>query len=82
MDVDEIAALLVTTHEAVIQALAPMRMRKLNPSRATLNATLAARDFAVANRFGDEPMWKIVDRLFFELAALRAENFVLRAMKG
>jgi len=70
------------SEEAVIQALAPMRMRNTRASRGTLNVTLATLDFVKSQSLPNEAIWKTVGRLLTELVMLRAELITLRAMKG
>jgi hypothetical protein len=49
-----------------------MRTRNRARSRATLNVTLAAREFVVSEANDGEGMWATVDRLLGELSLRRA----------
>jgi hypothetical protein len=80
-EVEAIAANLSVSVEAVLQALAPMRMHNPAASRATLNVTLATHDFVMHQRLGNEPVWSTTGRLLTELVMLRAEVIVLRARR-
>ena len=81
-EVDWIALHIGTTEEAILQALAPMRMPNVAASRSTLNVTTASHEFIMSQRLGGEPIWKTTGRLLTELAMLRAEVLTLRAMKS
>jgi hypothetical protein len=70
-EVGDIATRLGVKEEQVKQALATMRTRKPKPSRRSLNVTLAAHRFVVAEAEPGEPCWETVDRLFGELALRR-----------
>lgn len=59
--------------EEVEKALVQMRSRRPETTRGTLNVTLAAHRFVLAERQGDEPLWQTMDRLVDELIRLRAE---------
>ena len=50
-----------------------MRSRRPETTRGTLNVTLAAHRFVLAERLGEEPLWQTVDRLVDELIRRRAE---------
>jgi hypothetical protein len=71
-DIDAIAQLLVADEDSVRQALEAMRTPTPNPSRKTLNVTVAAQAFVVAEATPDEPYWQTVDRLFEELTFRRS----------
>ena len=58
--------------EEVEKALVQMRSPRPETTRGTLNVTLAAHRFIMAERVGDEPMWQTMDRLVDELLRLRA----------
>jgi hypothetical protein len=57
--------------EEVEKALVQMRSRRPETTRGTLNVTLAAHRFVMAERQGDEPLWQTMDRLVDELIRLR-----------
>jgi hypothetical protein len=57
--------------EEVEKALVQMRSRRPESTRGTLNVTLAAHRFVMAERQGDEPLWQTMDRIFDELIRLR-----------
>jgi transcriptional regulator len=67
MKVSTIAEYMETTKEVVDRALLAMRTPKEDRSRGTLNVTLAAREFVMANRKAGEPVHVTVDRLLGEL---------------
>ncbi len=58
--------------EEVEKALVQMRSPRPETTRGTLNVTLAAHRFVLAERRGDEPLWQTMDRLLDELIRLRA----------
>lgn len=58
--------------EEIEKALVQMRSPRPETTRGTLNVTLAAHRFIMAERVGDEPMWQTMDRLVDELIRLRA----------
>ena len=60
--------------EEVEKALVQMRSARPETTRGTLNVTLAAHKVFLAERVGDEPLWKTVDRIVGELLRLRAEK--------
>jgi hypothetical protein len=70
---EQIAAALAMPLEEVEKALVQMRSPRPETTRGTLNVTLAAHRFVMAERRGDEPMWQTMDRLIDELLRLRAE---------
>ncbi len=70
---EQIAASFGTPVEEVEKALVQMRSPRPETTRGTLNVTLAAHRFIMAERRGDEPMWQTMDRLIDELLRLRAE---------
>lgn len=70
---EEIAAHFGVALEEVEKALVQMRSPRPETTRGTLNVTLAAHRFVMAERRGDEPVWQTVDRLLDELIHLRAE---------
>jgi hypothetical protein len=57
--------------EEVEKALVQMRSPRPESTRGTLNVTLAAHRFVLAERQGDEPLWQTMDRLVDELIRLR-----------
>ncbi|RAI60821.1 hypothetical protein [Roseicella frigidaeris] len=57
--------------EEVEKALVQMRSRRPESTRGTLNVTLAAHRFVLAERQGEEPLWQTMDRLVDELIRLR-----------
>lgn len=77
----EIAVQLDVEEDAVLQALAPMRMPNSAASRCSLNVTVATADFVKYQRLPNEPIWETTGRLFMELVTLRTEAFVSQAMK-
>ena len=56
----------------VEKALVQMRSRRPETTRGTLNVTLAAHRLVMAERRGEEPLWRTVDRLLDELLTLRS----------
>ncbi len=58
----------------VEKALVQMRSRRPETTRGTLNVTLAAHRLVMAERRGDEPLWRTMDRLLDELLRLRAQT--------
>ena len=60
--------------EEVEKALLQMRNPRPETTRGTLNVTLAAHRFVMAERQGDEPLWQTMDRLVDELMRRRAET--------
>jgi hypothetical protein len=69
--VEDIAKRLNADDDSVRQALAAMRTPTPNPSRKTLNVTVAAQEFVAAEALPGEPYWQTVDRLFAELTSRR-----------
>ncbi|MDO9710265.1 hypothetical protein [Paracraurococcus lichenis] len=59
--------------EEVEKALVQMRSPRPESTRGTLNVTLAAHRFVMAERQGEEPLWQTVDRLVDELMRLRQQ---------
>ncbi|WP_207191721.1 hypothetical protein [Paracraurococcus ruber] len=57
--------------EEVEKALVQMRSPRPESTRGTLNVTLAAHRFVLAERQGEEPLWQTMDRLLDELIRLR-----------
>ena len=57
--------------EEVEKALVQMRSPRPESTRGTLNVTLAAHRFVMAERQGEEPLWQTMDRIFDELIRLR-----------
>lgn len=70
-DPEAIAARFGVPLEEVEKALVQMRSRRPETTRGTLNVTLAAHRFVLAERLGEEPLWQTVDRLLDELIRLR-----------
>ena len=58
--------------EEVEKALVQMRSPRPETTRGTLNVTLAAHRFVMAERQGEEPLWQTMDRMLDELIRLRA----------
>ncbi len=71
---EQIANALGVALEEVEKALVQMRSPRPETTRGTLNITLAAHRVFLAERIGDEPLWKTVDRVIGELLQLRAEK--------
>jgi hypothetical protein len=71
---ETIAATLGAALEEVEKALVQMRSPRPETTRGTLNVTLAAHRFVMAERQGDEPVWQTFDRLVDELMRLRARG--------
>lgn len=69
---DAIAARLGVPVEEVEKALVQMRSPRPETTRGTLNVTLAAHRMVMAERVGDEPLWRTIDRMLDELLRLRA----------
>jgi hypothetical protein len=69
---EAIAARFGVPVEEVEKALVQMRSRRPETTRGTLNVTLAAHRLVMAERQGDEPLWRTMDRLLDELLRLRA----------
>ncbi|MBY0332126.1 MAG: hypothetical protein K2X49_15815 [Acetobacteraceae bacterium] len=72
-DPEAIAARFGVPLEEVEKALVQMRSRRPETTRGTLNVTLAAHRFVLAERVGEEPLWQTVDRLVDELIRRRTE---------
>jgi hypothetical protein len=70
---EQIAETLGLPLEEVEKALVQMRSPRPETTRGTLNVTLAAHRFIMAERHGTEPMWQTMDRLIDELLRLRAD---------
>lgn len=68
-----IAAKLGVPPEEVEKVLLQMRNPRPETTRGTLNVTLAAHRFVLAEQLDDEPMWQTMDRLLDELIRRRAE---------
>ena len=68
---EQIAQALEAPLEEVEKALLQMRMPRPETTRGTLNITLAAHKFVMAERRGNEPLWVTMDRLVDELITLR-----------
>lgn len=64
---EAIAAVLNCSEDDLKLALATLRTRNRTRSRATLNVTLAARDFVAGEALDGEVLWETVDRLLGEL---------------
>ena len=71
---EQIATALDVATAEVEKALVQMRSPRPETTRGTLNVTLAAHKVFLAERIGDEPLWKTVDRVVDELLRLRAEK--------
>ena len=71
-EVAEICSRLHAAEDDVVQALATMRTKNAAATRATLNSTLAARDYVLGEAEDDEACWETLDRLLVELAFRRA----------
>lgn len=59
---ETIAAALGVPILVVSQAAATLRTSRSDPPRATLNVSLAARDYFKARQFPSEAMWQTVNR--------------------
>src|SRR5215213_5014477 len=70
---EAIAARFGVAVEEVEKALVQMRSPRPETTRGTLNVTLAAHRFVMAERQGEEPLWQTVDRLVDELIRLRQQ---------
>lgn len=70
---EEIAARFGVPVTEVEKALVQMRSPRPETTRGTLNVTLAAHRFVLAERLGDEPLWRTVDRMLDELLRLRGQ---------
>ncbi len=79
---EQIATALGVATEEVEKALVQMRSPRPETTRGTLNVTLAAHKVFLAERVGDEPLWKTVDRIVGELLQLRAEKAALASPTG
>ena len=71
---EQIATALGVALEEVEKTLVQMRSPRPETTRGTLNVTLAGHKVFLAERVGDEPLWKTVDRAVGELLQLRAEK--------
>ncbi len=71
---EQIATALGVATEEIEKALVQMRSPRPETTRGTLNVTLAAHKVFLAERVGDEPLWKTVDRVVGELLQLRADK--------
>ncbi|NGM22824.1 hypothetical protein G3576_22615 [Roseomonas stagni] len=72
MEAEAIAARFGVAVEEVEKALVQMRSPRPETTRGTLNVTLDAHRLVMAERRGDEPLWRTMDRLLDELLRLRA----------
>ncbi|MGG5808809.1 hypothetical protein [Falsiroseomonas sp. CW058] len=79
---DAIAAHFGVPVVEVEKALVQMRSPRPETTRGTLNVTLAAHRLVMAERIGDEPLWRTVDRLLDELLRRRAEAMRRRPGPG
>ena len=70
---EEIAERFGAPVSEVEKALVQMRSRRPETTRGTLNVTLDAHRLVMAERRGDEPLWRTMDRLLDELLRLRAQ---------
>ena len=68
---EAIAQALGASLDQVERALLQMRSARPETTRGTLNVTLKAHRFVMAERQGDEPLWQTMDRIFDELIRLR-----------
>src|SRR3954452_13321942 len=69
----DIARLFGVPVEEVEKALVQMRSPRPESTRGTLNVTLAAHRFVMAERQGEEPLWQTMDRIVDELMRLRQQ---------
>jgi transcriptional regulator len=60
----DIAALIGGTEEAVRLALTGLRTRVKKPSRATLNVSVEAAEYAKTQQRAGEALWRTIDRIF------------------
>lgn len=74
---DRLGAPLAEVEKALVQ----MRSRRPETTRGTLNVTLAAHRLVMAERQGEEPLWRTMDRLLDELLRLRAQAAPRRARR-
>ncbi|MFZ4409991.1 MAG: hypothetical protein ACOYOH_21780 [Paracraurococcus sp.] len=74
----EIATRFGVPVEEVEKALVQMRSPRPESTRGTLNVTLAAHRFILAERQGEEPLWQTMDRVVDELIRLRQVAAVAR----
>ncbi len=74
----EIATRFGVPVEEVEKALVQMRSPRPESTRGTLNVTLAAHRFILAERRGEEPLWQTMDRVVDELIRLRQAAAVAR----
>ncbi len=72
MEPAAIAARFGVALEEVEKALVQMRSPRPETTRGTLNVTLDAHRLVMAERRGDEPLWRTMDRMLDELLRLRA----------
>jgi hypothetical protein len=72
LEPEAIAARFGVAIEEVEKALVQMRSPRPETTRGTLNVTLDAHRLVMAERRGDEPLWRTMDRLLDELLRLRA----------
>ena len=79
---EQIATALGVAFADVEKALVQMRSHRPETTRGTLNVTLAAHKVFLAERVGDEPLWKTVDRVVGELLQLRAEKAASASSAG
>jgi hypothetical protein len=78
----EIAERFGVSIEAVEKALLQMRSPRPESTRGTLNITLAAHRFVLAERQDEEPLWQTFDRLVDELLRLRASAAVAKRKRS
>jgi hypothetical protein len=74
----EIAERFGVSIEEIEKALLQMRSPRPESTRGTLNITLAAHRFVLAERREEEPLWQTFDRLVDELLRLRTQAAVRR----
>ena len=79
---EAIAARFGVALEDVEKALVQMRSRRPETTRGTLNVTLDAHRFVLAERRGDEPLWQTMDRLLDELIRRRAAEAATARRRG
>ena len=81
-EITQIANRYSVSDDEVCQALATMRTRRENFTRATLNVTVEAEQFVAAEAQDQEARWETMDRLLGELAIRRAWDGVAISKEG